>query len=88
MPKPAKKTIEAVRKAVAGTLNREVPVEVERLQKGRWAVTLRMGKERSTAIGLESWEMEAMLKVALVPAHKRGIFLRQYSALTNALEKN
>lgn len=87
MAKPDKKTIEAVRKAVAGTLNREVKVQVERLEKGRWAVTLLMGKEQSTPIGLESWEMDAMRKVTLVPAHKRGIFLRQYTMLASATEK-
>ena len=87
MAKTDKKTMEAVRQAVAGTLNREVKVQVERLEKGRWAVTLLMGKEQSTPIGLESWEMDAMRKVTLVPAHKRGIFLRQYAMLASATEK-
>ena len=87
MAKTDKKTMEAVRQAVAGTLNREVKVHVERLEKGRWSVTLLMGKEQSTPIGLESWEMDAMRKVTLVPAHKRGIFLRQYAMLASATEK-
>ena len=84
MPRPRKvdkKTVEAVRRAVAGTLNREMEIEVGRLEGGRWAVTLLMGKERSTPIGIEPWEMEAMRQVTLVPAHKRGIFLRQYTML-------
>ena len=81
------KTVEDVRRAVAGTLNRELDVEVQRLRDGRWTVTLRMGQVRSVPIGLERWEMEAMRKVLLVPAHKRGIFLRHYAMLagnTNA----
>ena len=81
MRKVGKKTVEVVRRAVAGTLNRPMDVQVERLDGERWAVTLLMGKERSTPIGLESWEMDAMRQVALVPAHKRGIFLRQYVML-------
>ena len=76
-----KKLNEAVRKAVTGTLNREVDVEVDRQEGGRWAVTLLHGKARSVAIGLEQWEMDAMLQVPLVPAHRRGIFLRQYRVL-------
>jgi hypothetical protein len=75
-----KKTVEAVRRAVAGTLNRELEVEVER-EDSRWAVTLLDGKKRSVPIRLEGWEMAALLQVALVPAHKRGIFLRQYTVL-------
>lgn len=80
--KPSRKIQEAVRRAVAGTLNREMDVEVERREDGRWAVTLLRGKERSVAIGLEQWEMDAMVQVPLVPAHRRGIFLRQYRMLT------
>ena len=76
-----KKITETVRKAVSGTLNREVDVEVERRDGGRWAVTLLHGKARSVAIGLEQWEMDSMLQVPLVPAHRRGIFLRQYRVL-------
>ena len=77
----SKKLAEAVRKAVTSTLNREVEVEVERQEGGRWAITLLKGKARSVAIGLEHWEMDAMLQVPLVPAHRRGIFLRQYRVL-------
>ena len=77
----SKKLAEAVRKAVTSTLNREVEVEVERQEGGRWAITLLKGKARSVAIGLEQWEMDAMLQVPLVPAHRRGIFLRQYRVL-------
>jgi hypothetical protein len=77
----SKKIADAVRKAVVGTLNREVDVQVERQEGGRWAVTLLHGKDRSVAIGLEQWEMDAMLQVPLVPAHRRGIFLRQYRVL-------
>ena len=76
-----KKLNEAVRKAVTGTLNREVSVEVERQDGGRWAVTMLHGKARSVSIGLEQWEMDAMLQVPLVPAHRRGIFLRQYRVM-------
>ncbi len=71
-----------MRRAVAGTLNRELDVHVERLGDGRWQVTLLVGQARSTPIGIEVWEMEAMRKVTLVPAHKRGIFLRHYSMLS------
>ena len=76
-----KKITETVRKAVSGTLNREVDVEVERQEGGRWAVTMLRGKSRSVSIGLEQWEMDSMLQVPLVPAHRRGIFLRQYRVL-------
>lgn len=76
-----KKLNEAVRKAVNGTLNREVDVQVDRQEGGRWAITLLHGKERSVTIGLEQWEMDAMLQVPLIPAHRRGIFLRQYRVL-------
>lgn len=76
-----KKLNEAVRKAVTGTLNREVDVEVDRQEGGRWAITLLHGKARSVTIGLEQWEMDAMLQVPLIPAHRRGIFLRQYRVL-------
>lgn len=79
--KPSRKILEGVRRAVAGTLNRDMDVEVERQEGGRWSVTLVRGKERSVAIGLEGWEMDAMLHVPLVPAHRRGIFLRQYRIL-------
>lgn len=77
-----KKTVEAVRRAVAGTLNRELDVAVEWLGDGRWAVTLLKGEACSAPIGIEPWEMEAMRQVPLVPAHKRGIFLRHYTLLT------
>ena len=79
--KKNKKVTDAVRRAVAGTLNREMAVEVERRDGGRWTVTLVHGKERSVSIGLEDWEMNAMLEVPLVPAHRRGAFLRQYRML-------
>jgi hypothetical protein len=82
MPKKKNRKItEAVRKAVAGTLNREVEVEVERRDAGRWGVTLLHGKERSLQIGLEDWEMASMVQVPLIPAHRRGIFLRHYRML-------
>lgn len=77
----SKKLADAVRKAVSGTLNREVDVEVDRQEGGRWAITLLHGKARSVTIGLEQWEMDAMLQVPLIPAHRRGIFLRQYRVL-------
>ncbi len=79
-----KRTVEAVRRAVAGTLNRDLDVAVELLADGRWGVTLLMGQARSTPIGIEEWEMEAMRRVTLVPAHKRGIFLRHYSMLAGS----
>ena len=77
----AQRTIEAVRRAVAGTLNREVDVAVERMEGGRWAVKLIEDGRTTSPIRIESWEMESMYKVALLPAHKRGIFFRHYAML-------
>ena len=74
--------LEAVRRAVCGTLNREVEVEVEKKPSGRRGVTLVVKKRRSPLIVLEHWEMDAMRKVPLVPAHLRGHFLRNYAILT------
>ena len=74
-------TQQAVRRAVAGTLNREVDVTVECCDDGRFAVRLFEGGRASAPIRIESWEMDAMRKVTLVPAHKRGIFFRHYAML-------
>ena len=73
---------EAVRRAVCGTLNREVEVEIEKKSGGRRVITLLVKKRRSPAIVVERWEMDAMRKVPLVPAHLRGHFLRNYAVLT------
>ncbi len=73
--------LEAVRRAVCGTLNREVEVEVETRPSGRRGVTLVVKKRRSPLIVVEHWEMDAMRKVPLVPAHLRGHFLRNYAIL-------
>lgn len=73
--------VEVVRRAVAGTLNREVEVEVEKQPEDRWVVTLVVNGLRSPAIVLDGWEMDAMRQVPLVPAHRRGHFLRNYAAL-------
>ena len=73
--------LEAVRRAVCGTLNREVEVEVEKRPSGRRGVTLVVKKRRSPLIVVEHWEMDAMRKVPLVPAHLRGHFLRNYAIL-------
>ena len=77
----ARRTVDAVRRAVAGTLNREVDVAVERMEGGRWAVKLMEDGRTTAPIRIESWEMDAMYKVALLPAHKRGIFFRHYAML-------
>ena len=74
--------LEAVRRAVCGTLNREVEVEIEKESGGRRVVTLLVKKRRSPPIVVERWEMDAMHKVPLVPAHLRGHFLRNYAVLT------
>ena len=73
--------LEAVRRAVCGTLNREVEVEVEKKPDGRRAVTLVVKKRRSPPIVVERWEMDAIRQVPLVPAHLRGHFLRNYAIL-------
>ncbi len=73
--------LEAVRRAVCGTLNREVEVEIEKQSGGRRVVTLLVKKRRSPPIVVERWEMDAMRKVPLVPAHLRGHFLRNYAVL-------
>ncbi len=77
---------EVVRRAVSGTLNREVQVEVEvcREPADRWEVTLLAYGRRAPSIFLKRWEMEAMRQVPLVPAHLRGHFLRNYAALERA----
>jgi hypothetical protein len=77
----AQRTITAVRRAVAGTLNREVEVTVERMEGGRFTVKLLEGGRTSSPIRIEGWEMDAMRKVTLIPAHKRGIFFRHYAML-------
>ncbi len=77
----AQRTITAVRRAVAGTLNREVEVAVERMEGGRFTVKLLEGGRTSSPIRIEGWEMDAMRKVTLIPAHKRGIFFRHYAML-------
>jgi hypothetical protein len=77
----AQRTITAVRRAVAGTLNREVEVAVERMEGGRFTVKLLEGGRASSPIRIEGWEMDAMRKVTLIPAHKRGIFFRHYAML-------
>jgi hypothetical protein len=74
-------TQEAVRLAVAGTLNREVGVTVEHAPDGRFAVRMIQDGKTSPPIRIESWEMDAMHKVTLIPAHKRGIFFRHYAML-------
>lgn len=74
-------TVTAVRLAVAGTLNRDVEVAVERMEDGRWTVRLLENGRSSAPIRIEDWEMDAMHKVTLVPAHKRGIFFRHYAML-------
>ena len=74
--------LEAVRRAVCGTLNREVEVEVEKKPSGRRGVTLVVKRRRSPLIVVEHWEMDAMRKVPLVPVHLRGHFLRNYAILT------
>ena len=76
--------LEVVRRAVAGTLNRDVEVEVSKPRAGRWEITLVMNGRRSPAILVERWEMDAMRQVLLVPAHRRGHFLRSYAALERA----
>lgn len=76
--------VEAVRRAVAGTLNREVEVEVEKQPDGRWAITMVVNGRRSPAIVVHRWEMEAIRQVPLVPAHLRGHFLRNYAVLCGA----
>ncbi len=73
--------LEAVRRAVCGALNREVEVEIEKQSGGRRVVTLLVKKRRSPPIVVERWEMDAMRKVPLVPAHLRGHFLRNYAVL-------
>ena len=82
-PKAAKRAAVWVRRAVVGTLNREVEVEVARwvssaAEPARWAVTMLCGEQRSPAIYLKEWELDAMRQVPLVPAHLRGHFLRNY----------
>lgn len=74
--------LEAVRRAVCGTLNREVDVEVERAAD-RWSVILLAFGRRAPAIFVKDWEMDAMRQVPLVPAHLRGHFLRNYVSLQN-----
>ena len=76
--------VEVVRRAVAGTLNREVEVEVSREPADRWAITMLVCGRRSPALFVKRWEMNAMRQVPLVPAHLRGHFLRNYSALAQA----
>ena len=76
-----KRAITAVRRAVAGTLNREVDVAVDRMEGGRWTVKMMEDGRSTPPIRIESWEMDAMYKVALLPAHKRGIFFRHYAVL-------
>ena len=80
-----KRTLNAVRLAVAGTLNRDVDVAVERMEGGRWTVRLLEAGRSSAPIRIEGWEMDAMHKVTLVPAHKRGIFFRHYAILQEGL---
>ncbi len=75
---------EAVHRAVAGTLNREVKVEVEKQTGGRWVITMLVDGQRSPTIAVQGWEMQAMRQVPLVPAHLRGHFLRNYAVLTGA----
>ena len=79
--KGSKRTHDAVRRAVVGTLNREVDVAVERMEDGRFSVRILDAGKTSPPIRIESWEMDAMHEVALIPAHKRGIFFRYYAAL-------
>lgn len=81
----AERTITAVRRAVAGTLNRDVEVAVERMEGGRFAVKLLEGGRTSSPIRIEGWEMDAMRKVTLIPAHKRGIFFRHYAMLRESM---
>jgi hypothetical protein len=76
-----KETLTAVRLAVSGTLNRDIDVAVEPMEGGRWTVSLLEDGRRSSPIRMEGWEMDAMQKVMLVPAHKRGIFFRHYAVL-------
>ena len=73
---------EAVRRAVCGTLNREVKVEIEKRPAGCRAITVVANGRRSPPIVVEEWEMAAMRQVPLVPAHLRGHFLRNYAVLT------
>ena len=80
-PKSARGTLAAVRRAVAGTLNREVDVHAERQSDGRWHVQLLDAGRASPPIRMEAWEIQAMREVPLIPAHKRGIFLRHYAIL-------
>ena len=72
---------EVVRRAVAGTLNRDVEVSVARAEDGRFGVCLVDGERSSPPIRIESREMDAMHEVPLIPAHKRGIFFRYYAVL-------
>jgi hypothetical protein len=81
----AQRTITAVRRAVAGTLNREVEIAVERMEGGRFTVKLIEGGRTSSPIRIEGWEMDAMRKVTLIPAHKRGIFFRHYAMLKESM---
>jgi hypothetical protein len=81
-----KRTVTAVRLAVSGTLNRDVDVAVERMEGGPWTVRLLEAGRSSSPIRIEGWEMDAMHKVTLVPAHKRGIFFRHYAILQERLE--
>ena len=73
----------AVQRAVSGTLNRPVEVEVEKRtgRPERWSITFLVQGRRSPAILVSRIEMDAMRQVPLVPAHLRGHFLRNYSAL-------
>jgi len=77
-PKPRLSAAAAVRRAVAGTLNREVDVNVTRQAGERWAVSIVVRGTCSPVILVNRREMDAMKQVPLVPAHLRGHFLRNY----------
>ena len=79
--KGSKRIHAAVRRALAGTLNFEVDVAVERMPEGRFGVQMLHEGRLSPPIRIESWEMDAMHDVPLIPAHKRGIFFRYYAVL-------
>lgn len=77
-------TADIVRRALCGTLNRDVQAHVERYSPERWAVTMTAFGRLAPAVFIKDWEMAAMRKVPLLPAHLRGLFLVQYAALERA----